>query len=461
MEYIKKQLSEIGWCDEFKKLLTSNHVYYREDKESDLVILFNNYNDLFQSSINQTVRSMVISRDNRSIISYSCPTPLENSNGVNYLMRNLRNNKPIMTECYEGTFMSIFNYNDKWYMTTRKCLDARDSKFKSKNYYDMFEDIILKSGYSCFEDFCKKLNKCNSYYFILLDSDNINIVNYSYLFGDDYHKLVFTYERDSNQNILTDNTYSNCPTFIDENIIKPNIVSDIGYIDEYNKLNKWNLPAKSEGLILRFNNTLVKLQSLDYQFAKAIGFDENIYLGMLKMYQVDKLDDYINYNGNKEKFEKIVNPLNVGESFMTLGIINSVFRVLTTELYELYNKLYDKSGVILDSDLYKLIPVEYRYFIFKIRGINFKKLKNGKDMSEKDVYYLLKTTEIEYISSLIRMRKLMLNLCYINKFDNNVKKFRSASRSINKLNLKLINIYTNKLYPEIMDKDVPQSISLV
>lgn len=458
MQYIKQQLNELGWSDEFKQLLKSNHVHYKEDTESDLVILFNNYNDLFHSKINQTLRSIVISRDTKSIISYSCPTPLENIDGLNYLVRNLSKSNPIITECYEGTFMSLFNYQDKWYLTTRKCLNAIESKFKEKTYYEMFEDVLKQSNYENLDDFTSKLDKEKSYYFILLDSGNINIVDYSYLFGENYHKLVFVYTRDNEQNILTENNYSNCPDFIDDNIIKPNVVENMEYLDNYNKLNQWSVPAKSEGIVLRFNDeVLVKLQSLDYQFAKAIGPDENIYLGMLKMYQEDKLEEYINDNQNKEKFEKIVNPLNTYESFMTLGIINSVFRVLTTELFTCYNSLYNNKAEPIDNELYKIMPSEYKYFLFKLRGINFKKNNINKEFNEKDVYYLLKKSDIGYISNLIRMRKLMLNLCYQNKFDDNMKKFRIFSSKVNKINLKLINIYTTKLFPEIMDKDIPST----
>ena len=454
MNYIKEQFINLGWSEEFKNILKSNHIHYKEDTDSDLVILFNNYNDLFQSKINQVLRSVVVSRDKKNIVSYSCATPLENNDGVNYLLRNsLEDNKPVITECYEGTFMSLFNYEDKWYLSTRKCLDARFSKFKEKSYFEMFENVLKLGGFESFDKFTESLD-CNlNYYFILLDSENINIVDYSHIFGEDYHKLVFVYCRDSEQNVVDDVNFK-----LNEYIIKPNYYDDVSYLDEYNNKNQWKLPAKSEGLVLRFKDeTLIKLQSLDYQFSKAIGTSNNIYLGMLKMYQLDKLDDYINVN--KDKFEKITNPLNTGESYLTLGIINSVFRTLTTELMECYRNLYDENALPVDTEFYQVMPSEYRYFMFKIRGINYKKLKNNKELSEKDIYYLFKKTEVEKIYSLLRMRKLMLNLSFQNKFDENMKKFRMISRKVNKLNLKLVNIYTSKLFPEIMDKDVPENIS--
>ena len=38
MQYIKEKLISLGWSDDFKKYLKLNHVHYKEDKDSDLVI---------------------------------------------------------------------------------------------------------------------------------------------------------------------------------------------------------------------------------------------------------------------------------------------------------------------------------------------------------------------------------------------------------------------------------------
>lgn len=456
MDYIKKQLTDLGWNDEFKNILKLNHIHYKENEANDLVILFNNYNDLFHSKINQVLRSVVISKKNNTIISYSCATPLENNDGVNYLLRNsLEDNKPIITECYEGTFLSLFNYENKWYLSTRKCLDAHDSNFKEKSYFEMFENVLKLAQFNDFDDFTSKLDQNLNYYFILLDSENINIVDYSYAFGENYHKLVFVYCRDKNQKVIENYNVD----FIGDHIIKPKSFTDISYLDEYNEKNQWNIPAKSEGLVVRYpNETLIKLQGLDYQFAKSVGSDNNIYLGMLKMYQLDKLDKYI--NSNKERFEKITNPLNTSESYLTIGIINSIFRTLTSELLDCYLTLYDNNALPKDVNFYQILPNEYKYFMFKIRGIHFKKLNTKKNLSEKDIYYLIKKIDVEKIYSLLRMRKLMFNLAFQYKFNDSIKKFKMISSKVNKLNLKLVNIYTSKLFPEIMDKDVPDNISL-
>lgn len=456
IENFKENLRLNGWCDELKKELKTNHIYYKENEINDLVILYNNYQDLFTSGLNRLIRSVIISKNEKRIISYSCASPIENDDGLNIVIRNnARMIEPIITECYEGTYLSLFYY-DKWYLSTRKCLDARLSKFKDKSYFELFEKVLNMDGYT-FDSFTEKLNKNNSYYFILLDSENVNIVNYDYLFGENYSKLVFTYERDNQQKIITKMDYSEVPEFTSDNIIIPRVIDDISYLDKYNEENCWNLPVKSEGIILRYpDETLVKLQSLNYQFAKAIGIEENLYLGLLKMYQSDKLIDYIKSN---EKFEKIVNPLNSYESYYTIGIINSIFRTLTTEIYALYNMLYDEKCNTLNKGLYNLLPKEYKYYLFKLRGIHFKKINIDKLITEKDVYFLIKKSPVENISILLRMRKLMHNLVYQNKFDDNLKLFKSISKNVDKLSNKLVNIFIGKLYPEIMDKDIPLKLN--
>lgn len=440
---------EMGWSDDFKKFLKHNHVHYKEDSNSDLVVLFNDYNDLYQSKVNQYLRSVVISRNSKRFVSYSCATPYENLDGLDYMFRN-NTEEPEITECYEGTFMSLFNYEDKWYLSTRKCLDARESKYKETSYYDMFCEVLSLDGYT-FDSFCDKLDKNYGYYFILLDSRNVNIVDYSYLFGENYKKLMFMYNRDEEQKVV------NKFDLLSENIIPCKKIDHISYLDNYNKVNKWNLPAKSEGIVLRYKDeSLIKLQSLDYKFAKSVGPDENILYGLLKMYQLDKLTEYIETNKNNEK---IVNPNNSNETFHTVGIINSVFRTLTTELYNLYNLLYNKDGSPNDGELYKIIPNEYKYFMFKLRGINFKKNSYSKNLTEKDVYFLLKNIDIEKIVNVLRMRKLMTNLLFQNSNDN-LTKFKTITNNVDKLNYKLVSIFTAKMFPELMDKDLPENVNL-
>ena len=100
--------------------------------------------------------------------------------------------------CYEGSLLSVYNYNNKWYISSRKCLDANDSILNNKSHYDMFLETIQQDNFNTFEDFTNVLNKNYTYHFVLIHHLNENIVNYKNEFGNDYKKLCFIFARDRN-----------------------------------------------------------------------------------------------------------------------------------------------------------------------------------------------------------------------------------------------------------------------
>lgn len=116
--------------------------------------------------------------------------------------------------------------------------------------------------------------------------------------------------------------------------------------------------------------------------------------------------------------------------------------------------LYDENAEIINQDLYQYLPNEYKFFLFKLRGINFKKNSNGKEYSVKDVYFLMKKIDVNKIIDLIRVRKLLYNSLYKSDKSSTIRKLFDISNEIEKVNLKLINIFTCKIFPEILPSDV-------
>lgn len=441
--------------EEIKEKLKENNIHYKET--DNLMIIFNNFNSNYTSPLHLESRSVVIDTNTRKIINYSCPTPLLNDEGVNYLMKH-PDFKYQIYQCYEGTLMSLFKYENQWYLSTRKCLDASTSHWKvDSSHYDLFMEVLNNSGYQSLEELTSKLDDKLTYHFILLHYMNKNYVDYTELFGEEYKKLMLAYVR--NQETLELMDIPNSLDIFDENILKSEEIDNISWIDNYNSTHGFELPAKSEGLILRGKNEeiLIKIQSNDYQLASAVMPNDNLYLGLLKLYQMDKLKDFLMEEKNKVKFEKITNPLNPKESFYTIGIIDCVFKVLTTELFNLYNMLYDENAEIINQDLYQYLPNEYKFFLFKLRGINFKKNSNGKEYSVKDVYFLMKKIDVNKIIDLIRVRKLLYNSLYKSDKSSTIRKLFDISNEIEKVNMKLINIFTSKIFPEILPSDVLNS----
>jgi hypothetical protein len=76
-------------------------------------------------------------------------------------------------------------------------------------------------------------------------------------------------------------------------ILGPNIfispkIENLEEFDATNQQNQFLLPPSSEGIIIKTNNNkLIKLQTKSYQFAKSIGTEKNIFIGLIHLYQKD------------------------------------------------------------------------------------------------------------------------------------------------------------------------------
>lgn len=465
MSYILKNLlSDKKYGDELKKELVNNRVHYKEDQENGLVLFFNKFGDNFETPLSLECRSVVVDMNKSEIVSYSCHTPLLNQKGIDYIMRNSDSDFEIF-QCYEGTLLSVFNHNNEWFISTRRCLDARKSIWKNDiSHFDLFSQVLGKSGLT-FETLCNKLKPELTYHFILLHHLNKNIVDYTDEFGDEYMKLVVPFVRNkSTQQVVGQDEYND---LLDENIVGPK-TSTLEWLDGYNKETKWNNPPKSEGLIIRTYNKmgreiLIKLQTGEYQFTSSTGPEHNSYIGLVRMYQIDKLKDFLTKDENKEKFEKITNPLNPTESFYSMGVIDSVFKVMTSELDNLYKMLYNNDGTAKKTDLYKFLPTEYKTIMFKLRGINFKNHKLSKTFGLKNIYYFLKSCDVDLIEKYLRMRKLLLNLVYKLGKDSkhSLMDIKKLDDGVDKINIKMLMVFTNKLFPEIVSSDYPEYLGSV
>ena len=461
-----------------RKELFKKSILTKEYIDEGLILLYYKFESPVINELQRECRSLILNLDTLKIVSYSCETCLLNKDGLDFLIVN-HNKKKIINDCYEGTYLSLFNFNDKWYLSTRRCLDSKESKINSKSHFEMFEDVLKKSNYKDFNDFTNKLSKDNSYYFILIHYENKHIIDYSYKFNENYAKLCLSSVKNIDMIELLDENYKS--DIIDDNIFLSNISPDLNNFDLENKNIDYSTP-KNEGVIIKIWNeetnkyNLIKLQYINYQFTLISSnkinlnldldlniLDTNIFKGFLYLYQNDKLLDFI----SKKKFNKIQNPFNENESYDLIGLIDAIFKVCTSELLELFKKLWSlKDGKQQNNELYNLLPKEYKNILYGIKGIYYKKkltydVQNIKNSHLKinDIYNYLKSIQIDTLYSFIRMRKLMFN--YSNKLsDTNsiLNDFNTISKYSNKLHIKLASIYTNKLFPFINNNDYPPSI---
>lgn len=476
---ITSYLTSYSSHEELRTKLFEKGVMCKEYNDDGLLLFYHKYDVPCSSELERECRSLIVDKETRMIKSYSCETPLLNKKGMEYLLSH-SDSKQIITPCYEGTLLSLFHHNDKWYLSTRRCLNSQESIFNQEtkvSHYDMFEDILKKSGYESYEVFCSGLEKTHSYYFIIIHHMNRHLIDYTSQFGKSYSKLCLVSIRDVHMNEVS--LYEGEFSFVKEHIFIPKKMETIDEFVVENNNTKYDDIPSNEGIVIRIWNdetikyNLIKLQNNSYQFHQVIGTDSNIFKGLIYLYQNDKLKDFFKQNVKMQNIQKITNPFNTTEAYDTIGVVDSVFKVCTSELFELFKNLWSiKTGKHQNIELYNLLPKEYKDIMFAIRGIYYKKkamqfqtksagiaeasVPNPNNyLRITDIYNHIKTLPADFLIAFLRMRKLMFNWSRYESSNVSLRDFSMTSNVCDKVHLKLCAIFTNKLFPDIMPNDFP------
>jgi len=467
--------------DALLKHLKTQGVNFKDYEDIGLLLLYSDFNKLDKTDLEKECRSLVLDRNTLQIVSYSCDDPICNSDAKHFLLNHETNTSQTISQCYEGTLMHLFNHNDIWYLSTRKCLDSCDSVWKSeKSHYQMFQECLSKINGS---DITSKLSKDHCYYFVLMHHENINVVDYTEKFGEGYTKLALAiirekstqkevdiYNQELLQGVFPEELIST------DKIIIPEVYSDMTMLENENNKGFIQIPPKNEGLLIKIfdteshKNLILKFQTADYLFGQSVGPDQNIFKGFLKLYQSNDLGNYLQHNKNFETYRKIVNPTNSSESFDTIGTVDAVFKVCTSEAYELFKILWDiKTGSHRNKELYNFLPKEHKDLMFAIRGIYFskkaeyitnkKKITSGGKVARcvlkiSDIYELFKSYDINKLEGFLKSRRLMINLVNHEKENTVIQKYKDVSNKCDKVLIKLAAIYTCKLFPDITTEDM-------
>lgn len=213
------------------KLYLINHewlckLHFDNNNQDDITKYFNN----------------TIIDSNYNIIMYGGPKVYD-SNRDNINLENILkfiNEDAIIYEAYEGTTINIFNYNNKWFYSTRRKFDMYESIYGSKISHGlMFDDIIENKN-----DFESKLNKDYTYQFILVHNNNRHISKI------DTNKLILISIRDrlNNHKIINE-------TFEFKSVVLPKNCN----IEELKNNNDL-----TQGIIINFNDYIFRIYNDNY-----------------------------------------------------------------------------------------------------------------------------------------------------------------------------------------------------
>jgi len=471
---INKYLTDNPTIDSLKDKLYKEGVHMKDYKDDGLFMLYHKYETPCTSTMQRECRSVVFDSKTLEMVAYSGEVPMLNKEGLGQLLSTEYNDYKVNVS-YEGSLLSVFHRNNRWYVSTRRCLDSRESKFNSeKTHYDMFCDVVLNDPYKMYDNmdmFFEQLDKNYSYYFVLIHHLNKVLIDYTYKFGDNYTRACLINVRDKDQNIMHGFTPSFVLNSWSKNFFVPEYIS-LKEFDEANTSLDYSNPPIVEGVILESidhitNKRMVfKLQTLHYQFYQATKLDNsNVMKGLLLLYKNDKLFNYLE-NPKLRSLRKIHNPTNHYESYNIISVFGSIFKVCSVELLHLFKDLWDiKTGEHKNKQLYDIMPKEYKELLFKIRGIyyekksNFLSNKNHTNQTQEfldshlkfyDIYNLLKYTDINTLYSFLRMRKMLMTKCRTMDTDQ-ARVFLSTSSKCLPHDLKQLEIISNCIFPDIVD----------
>jgi len=343
-------------------------IYHISMKEDDAAAIFYYSNDnkiLSQiNDIETNCRSYIIDKVSLKPLGTQYNKIIYNDDALEYI-KDINLDNIVIQKCYEGTLLLVYYHNNKWYVSTRRCLDASKSTWiRNKSYYDLFMEVI--DNKFTLDDLDKDL----CYHFVLIHHKNKNIVNYSYL-GDEYKSIfhIMTtrkYTLEEVEYSIKDNEYAvNYETVNNIDELLKNL-NDVSKNDESNKL------ITTEGYVLRVYEgekfksrfKILKLQTEIYQrIAKMKPNNSNIHQCFLELYQKDKLNDFTPY------FTKF--------NYEVMKRIHTSMRNMAKEILNIYHNTRNKKN----PEMYSLLTGQYKKLLYSLHGIYIE--NKNDDTSEK------------------------------------------------------------------------------
>ena len=373
----------------------------------NIVLLHNTYKRTdvayFQELYDQC-RSVVIdlSADNNKhiVVSYSQCIPIRFTD-TEYLKIANPNDKYEIG--YEGTVITVYNYDDIWYFGTTSCPSVDSSRFfhPTKSHGQMMNEALAKmsgselptnkkDGNDLRIKFTNDLDKNKAYSFILVHHENKHIMDYTPVLGENYMTLIRlnTIDRTTLQIIDEDkeSTFSNASDAI--NHLRNN---NTAYAIIVNTHDGKILKVSLDGIVEREENDLG---------------NPNVWQNMLWVYIKNrpnyKITDY-----QAEYAKDLVIPKTVRDRELApTYLIHTVICTMRDILFKLYNltTTYDLENqrYVLNKDADSIYPSIIRFHLAQLRNIQITKHKFAT-ITDKAVYqYICHNQSLKNLRLLIK-----------------------------------------------------------
>lgn len=395
----------------------------------NLVLVYNSFiaNNVLDKKLFNECRSIVLdinpSASNR-IISYT------HDNIIYFKINEYINPEAndVYKESFEGTLVSVFNHDGKWFFATSRCPDIDKSYFynKTKTFGSLFDDC-LKSDFlqsnieldnSIREQLVSYLDTNNCYYFVIIHHENKHIIDYSDRFGLEYKKLIHVFTRKQSTQELIDVKIP----FIEQPKKFDNYEAGINFINDTN--------VKSEGLIVeKFDQTskktfLIKIMPDPYWIEKAQTPNyPNRWFVYLDIYRRDdpnfRITDYQLKNNIVENLEFNTKPIDI------TGMIYLLYKGTSQCMYNLVMHFTDfnfetKTYIKINKSDYELIS-NSKHGVLRKQITVLQNLINKQTIksSTNIITHLRKYVRVEDMVGLLGSMSLLMSETKLINYSNN------------------------------------------
>jgi len=400
-----------------------HHKLHYKKYENNLIQLFTESSQEYTKwDIYNICRSIIFDGNTGKIVTMSHPNieyVTMNSNIEEYFKMN-----PDLkfSESHEGTLISVFYFNDKWYYSTRRELDMYKTqkiiygKKSELSHGQMFEDCLRDVGITK-SDFENKLNKNYQYYFELVHYDNQINISYDIRFGEKYTKLFVLFMRDTNNELVPKDIILDFCNLTGIKINQELTLEEINAVISSKEL------QEIEGYIFMRDGHLCKLmhsnyyEKIKYNPGCKTKHEQYIYL-----YQNNLLEEYV------KKMNCVVYDTNIVYGQVeTIGLLNAVFTYIGQRMLDIYYYFNNNNMVHKNEDIFKRVFMDSKeyniifYTLGKMKGIH-------------------KNRQLT-INEMRKFLKYNMNASDVYKLGMNIKLFEENEKLLKESNLKLVNIF--------------------
>ena len=174
MEYLNFLNSHnVSAFEDVRDLLNNHDIKVKDEENLYLVYYKREGNNV--NSLQYECNGMILEKDTNRIVCNSYNKFCKYNDDV--LPKFKSNFDDIVVEhCVEGTLLRVYYYGGSFRVATKKCISARNSKWKSeKNYEEMFREAVQNTHFSKFQ-----FEKNKTYFFLLKHPENVTVFNYQY-----------------------------------------------------------------------------------------------------------------------------------------------------------------------------------------------------------------------------------------------------------------------------------------